>query len=134
MDLEMEIKEHYFEVCYNVHVHVGELNAPTCGYRVVKDSIFATQCTCAVQQLRQDEHSCSWRIGDHNSENYMRLVMQVIDVIEALFTDIFNGIEDTCTAELQAVQDQFPFEPFVMKPMRFTFAEAVKVWSHEGRQ
>lgn len=51
-----------------------------------------------------------------------------MDVIEDLFTDIFKGIEEGCKTELQAVQQQFPFEPFVMKPMRFTFAEAVKVW------
>jgi hypothetical protein len=51
---------------------------------------------------------------------------QVIDVIEAMFKDIFAGIESTCQAELEAVRRQFPFEPFVMKPMRFTYAEGVK--------
>ena len=50
-----------------------------------------------------------------------------MDVIEDLFSDIFKGIEEGCKTELEAVQQQYPFEPFVMKPMRFTFAEAVKV-------
>lgn len=54
-------------------------------------------------------------------------VAQVVDVIEMLFADIFKAIEGGCKTELQAVQQQFPFEAFMMKPMRFTFAEAVKV-------
>lgn len=53
-----------------------------------------------------------------------------MDVIEKLFSEIFKGIEEDCKLELQAVQQQFPFEPFVMEPMRFTFAEAVKVSTH----
>lgn len=53
--------------------------------------------------------------------------MQVMDVIEALFSEIFKGIEDKCQAELAAVRQQYPWEAFVMKPMRFTFAEGVKV-------
>lgn len=64
-----------------------------------------------------------WRHG----RLHWRAVVQVVDVIEKLFSEIFTGIEEVCQVELQAVQQQFPFEPFVMKPMRFTFAEAVKV-------
>ena len=52
---------------------------------------------------------------------------QVMDVIEAMFSEIFRGIEADCAAELAAVGRQHPFEPFVMKPMRFTYAEGVKV-------
>eukprot|EP00892_Ulva_mutabilis_P010960 jgi/Ulvmu1/8236/UM041_0046.1 len=57
---------------------------------------------------------------------------EVIDVIEALFADIFKGIEDQCKIELQAVQQQFPFEPFVMNPMRFTFAQIVQMLQENG--
>lgn len=46
-----------------------------------------------------------------------------------MFTDIFKGIETECQLELKAVGDQYTYEPFVMRPMRFTFAEAVKVHS-----
>jgi aspartyl/asparaginyl-tRNA synthetase len=53
--------------------------------------------------------------------------VQVLDVIEQMFADIFKGIESECGPELKAVGEQYPFEPFVMKPMRFTFAEAIKV-------
>ena len=56
--------------------------------------------------------------------------MQVLDVLEQMFTDIFKGIEADCALELKAVAEQYPFEPFVMKPMRFTFAEAVKARFH----
>lgn len=53
--------------------------------------------------------------------------MQVMDVIEKVFTDIFNALEGSCEAELAAIGQQFPFEPFVMKPMRFPYADGVKV-------
>jgi aspartyl/asparaginyl-tRNA synthetase len=55
------------------------------------------------------------------------VLMQVMDVIETLFTEIFKGIEESYQTELEAVRQQYPFEPFVMKPMQFTFAEGVKV-------
>ena len=50
-----------------------------------------------------------------------------MDVIEQMFADIFRGIEEHCRPELAAVGKQFPFEPFVMKPMRFAYADGVKV-------
>jgi hypothetical protein len=53
--------------------------------------------------------------------------LQVMDVIEKMFTDIFNAIEGSYGVELAAIRHQFPFEPFVMKPMRFPYAEGVKV-------
>ena len=57
------------------------------------------------------------------------LHLQVLDVLEQMFTDIFKGIETECKLELKAVGEQYTYEPFVMRPMRFTFAEAVKVCS-----
>jgi aspartyl/asparaginyl-tRNA synthetase len=59
-------------------------------------------------------------------------VVQVIDVIEQMFKDIFSGIESSCKAELAALAQQYPFEPFVMKPMRFTYADGVKVRRRHG--
>jgi aspartyl/asparaginyl-tRNA synthetase len=53
--------------------------------------------------------------------------LQVLDVLERMFTDIFAGIEKDRSKELQIIGQQFPYEPFVMKPMRFTFAAAVQV-------
>lgn len=55
------------------------------------------------------------------------MCLQVLDVIEQMFTDIFKGVEAECNLELKAVGEQYPFEPFVMKPMRFTFAQGIKV-------
>lgn len=50
-----------------------------------------------------------------------------MDVIEKMFSDIFAALEEHCSTELAAINAQYAFEPFVMKPMRFTYAEGIKV-------
>jgi hypothetical protein len=47
---------------------------------------------------------------------------QVLDVIEALFMTIFDGLKTRYAAELEAVQAQYPFVPIEAKPVRLTFA------------
>lgn len=47
---------------------------------------------------------------------------QVLDVIEALFMSMFEGLKTKYAAELEAVQAQYPFTPIEAKPLRLTFA------------
>ena len=63
------------------------------------------------------------RVHDLDTHN----ALQVLDVIEAMFTHMFKGLETACARELKEIGIQHPFSPFVMKPMRFTYAEGVKV-------
>jgi hypothetical protein len=53
--------------------------------------------------------------------------VQVMDTIEGLFTHMFSALQEKHSTELAAIGVQHPFEPFVMKPMRFSFAEGIKV-------
>lgn len=57
----------------------------------------------------------------------MGVAVQVMDTIEGLFTHMFSALQEEHATELAAIGTQYPFEPFVMKPMRFTFAEGIKV-------
>lgn len=52
---------------------------------------------------------------------------EVMDVLEAVFADVFAALEASCGAELLAVARQFPFEPFVFKPLRLPYAEGIQV-------
>lgn len=41
----------------------------------------------------------------------LRLSLQVLDVLEKVFLAIFDGINEKCTKQLKAINDQYPFEP-----------------------
>jgi aspartyl/asparaginyl-tRNA synthetase len=56
----------------------------------------------------------------------------VLDVIDAMFMHIFEGLATRCAAELAAINKQYPFEPFVAKPTRITFAEGIKLLQENG--
>jgi hypothetical protein len=46
----------------------------------------------------------------------------VLDVIEALFMAVFQGLATRYAPELAAIQGQYPFAPLQAKPLRLTFA------------
>lgn len=37
--------------------------------------------------------------------------MQVMDIVDCLFVTIFDGLNNVCKKELEAVAKQYPFEP-----------------------
>lgn len=39
------------------------------------------------------------------------LLMQVMDIVDRLFVTIFDGLNNVCKKELEAVAKQYPFEP-----------------------
>ncbi len=45
-----------------------------------------------------------------------------MDVIEKLFMSMFEGLATRCSRELEAIRQQYPFEPLQAKPLRLTFA------------
>ena len=57
---------------------------------------------------------------------------QVLDVIEALFMHMFDGIATRCKRDLETIAAQYPFEPIVAKPTRITFAEGIKLLQENG--
>lgn len=57
---------------------------------------------------------------------------EVMDVIEALFMHLFNGLASKYEHELSVVSQQYPFEPIVAKPTRLTFAEGIAMLQAAG--
>jgi aspartyl-tRNA synthetase len=57
---------------------------------------------------------------------------EVLDVIEAIFMDMFKGLETQYARELEVVAQQYPFEPIAYKPLRLTFAEGIKMLQENG--
>ena len=59
----------------------------------------------------------------------------MLDEIEALFLHIFQGINDRCPKELEAVRKQYPFEPLRFTPgkaLRLRYPEACKLLREHG--
>ena len=59
---------------------------------------------------------------------------EVLDIIGGVFNHIFKGLETRFARELKAVNDQYPFEPFMFleEPLKLTFEEGVKLLKEEG--
>ena len=53
-------------------------------------------------------------------------------MIEALFLNIFDGLQSRCAADLAAIARQYPFEPFVARPTRIKFEEGIKLLRANG--
>jgi aspartyl-tRNA synthetase len=59
---------------------------------------------------------------------------EVLDVIGDLFTQIFKGLEQNFSSEIETVRKQFPSEPFqYLEPaLRLEYVEAVKMLNENG--
>lgn len=59
---------------------------------------------------------------------------EVLDLLGNLFVYIFKGIETRFPRELEAIHQQFPFEPFkyLEKTLRLTFSEAISLLREAG--
>ena len=59
---------------------------------------------------------------------------EVLDVIENFFHRIFDGLTETCAAELATINEQYPFEPLLHpKPtLRITFDEGCALLKEAG--
>ncbi|GLJ17295.1 hypothetical protein SUGI_0300190 [Cryptomeria japonica] len=59
---------------------------------------------------------------------------EVLDIIDKLFVSIFDGLNEKCKKELDAIDQQYPFEPlkYLKKTLRLTFAEGVQILKDAG--
>ena len=59
---------------------------------------------------------------------------EVVDVIAAMFVDIFKGLQSSFAKEIQVIGAQFPAEPFTfLEPsLRLEYVEAVKLLAEDG--
>eukprot|EP00245_Coleochaete_scutata_P018643 TRINITY_DN980_c0_g1_i1.p1 TRINITY_DN980_c0_g1~~TRINITY_DN980_c0_g1_i1.p1 ORF type:complete len:538 (+),score=117.08 TRINITY_DN980_c0_g1_i1:232-1845(+) len=59
---------------------------------------------------------------------------EVLDILDGLFINLFEGLNKRCKAELEAINRQYPFEPlqFSREVLRLTFAEGVALLQEAG--
>ncbi|KAL4421624.1 hypothetical protein ABPG75_010915 [Micractinium tetrahymenae] len=59
---------------------------------------------------------------------------EVLDVLDALFVHMFQGLNERCQHELEVIGEQYPFEPlkFLPKSLRLTFAEGIQMLQEAG--
>ncbi|KAI3872285.1 hypothetical protein MKX03_021407 [Papaver bracteatum] len=63
-------------------------------------------------------------------ENYS----EVMDLVGCLFVAIFDGLNENCKQELEAIRKQYPFEPlkYRRKTLRLTYEEGVRMLKEAG--
>lgn len=57
---------------------------------------------------------------------------EVLEVIEALFMSLFDGLAKDYAGELATIGQQYPFEPLIYRPCRLTFEEGIKMLQENG--
>jgi len=63
---------------------------------------------------------------------------EILDVVDALFIHIFDGIQTKFKKELEIISQQYPFQPLIYerqkKNLRLTYAEAMQLLRDDGAQ
>uniref|UniRef100_A0A1D1Y570 aspartate--tRNA ligase n=2 Tax=Anthurium amnicola TaxID=1678845 RepID=A0A1D1Y570_9ARAE len=59
---------------------------------------------------------------------------EVMDIVDRLFVEIFDHLNQNCQKELDAIRKQYPFEPlkYLPKTLRLTFQEGVQMLQEAG--
>ena len=59
---------------------------------------------------------------------------EVLDIIGEVFNYIFNGINERCKPELEAINSQYPFEPliFLKEPLKMDYRDGCKLLVEHG--
>lgn len=59
---------------------------------------------------------------------------EVLDVIDALFVELFDGLNERCAREIDVVRRQFPSKPlrYLRKTLVLDFAEGIRMLQEEG--
>ncbi|MCO5576725.1 hypothetical protein L7F22_030542 [Adiantum nelumboides] len=59
---------------------------------------------------------------------------EVLDILDRMFVSIFDGLNEHCKKELEAINEQYPFEPlkYLKKTLRLTFEEGLQLLKEDG--
>ncbi|CAA7398781.1 unnamed protein product [Spirodela intermedia] len=59
---------------------------------------------------------------------------EVMDIVDRLFVQLFDHLNQTCKKELEAIRKQYPFEPlkYLPKTLRLTFQEGIQMLQEAG--
>lgn len=95
------------------------------------DRVFEIGPVFRAENSYTHRHMCEFTGLDFEMAIYEHY-FEVLDVIEALFMHMFDGLTTRYAAELAAIAQQYPFEPIVAKPTRITFQEGIKMLQENG--
>ncbi|XP_071721253.1 aspartate--tRNA ligase 2, cytoplasmic-like [Rutidosis leptorrhynchoides] len=57
---------------------------------------------------------------------------EVMDLVDRLFVEMFDKLNERCKQELEAINKQYPFKPLKYKPKRLTFEQGIKMLKDAG--
>lgn len=59
---------------------------------------------------------------------------EVLDIVDGMFVFIFDGLHEHCAKELEAINEQYPFErlKYLKKSLHLTFEEGVQLLKEDG--
>ena len=95
------------------------------------DRVFEVGPVFRAENSYTHRHMCEFTGLDFEMAIYEHY-FEVLDVIEALFMHMFDGLASRHAKDLAAIAQQYPFEPIVAKPTRVTFAEGIKMLQENG--
>lgn len=98
------------------------------------DRVFEVGPVFRAENAFTPRHMCEFTGLDLEmaiKEHYFEL----LDLMSELFAFIFNGLETRYKKELEAIQQQFPFEPFKFKTpaLKLTYKEGCEMLKAEGK-
>ncbi|KAJ6813339.1 aspartate--tRNA ligase 2, cytoplasmic-like [Iris pallida] len=59
---------------------------------------------------------------------------EVMDIVDGLFVEMFDHLNENCKKELEAINRQYPFEPlkYLRQTLRLTFEEGIQMLKEDG--
>lgn len=95
--------------------------------------VFETGPVFRAEDSYTHRHLCEFTGLDVEME-IKKHYSEVMDIVDCLFVTIFDGLNNVCKKELEAVAKQYPFEPLKYKPktLRLTFEEGVQMLKDAG--
>eukprot|EP01056_Protomagalhaensia_sp_Gyna25_P004440 Protomagalhaensia_sp_Gyna_25__4439@NODE_405_length_3550_cov_29_222159_g311_i0_p1_GENE_NODE_405_length_3550_cov_29_222159_g311_i0NODE_405_length_3550_cov_29_222159_g311_i0_p1_ORF_typecomplete_len549_score111_52tRNAsynt_2/PF00152_20/2_5e99tRNA_anticodon/PF01336_25/4_7e08tRNAsynt_2d/PF01409_20/4_2tRNAsynt_2d/PF01409_20/0_092Borrelia_P83/PF05262_11/0_76NAMassociated/PF14303_6/0_85_NODE_405_length_3550_cov_29_222159_g311_i03021948 len=90
------------------------------------DKVFEIGPVFRAENSNTHRHLCEF-VGLDMEMAFKEHYFEVLEVLEALFLDMFHGLNQYCASEIAVIHRQYPARPFVMpqKVLRMDFKEAV---------
>ncbi|ESQ42710.1 hypothetical protein EUTSA_v10015942mg [Eutrema salsugineum] len=99
----------------------------------VVGSVFRAEDSFTHRHPMKHGHLCEFVGLDVEMEIQMHY-SEIMDLVDELFVFIFTKLNERGNEELEAVREQYPFEPlkFLPKTLRLTFAEGIQMLKDAG--
>ncbi|KAJ4776396.1 hypothetical protein LUZ62_060653 [Rhynchospora pubera] len=95
------------------------------------DRVFEVGPVFRAENSYTHRHLCEF-IGLDVEMELKEHYYEVCDIVEELFVEIFNHLNDNCSKELEVIKRQYPFQPIKYSPKRLTYDEGVQMLKEAG--